>query len=789
MYKNYLIVAVRNLWKNKSFSFINILGLALGMACSVLILLWVNDEKSVDAFHANGPKLYNVYQRLYFNNKWGATRATQGLLSDELKRVVPNVEYASGFDADETYTFQAGNKIIKEKGAFAGADFFNMFSYPLLQGSAATALNSPVSMAVSRKMANDFFGSAQAAIGKTIRFENRKEFTIAAVFENLPANTSTTFEYVLNWKAYLDEDAWAKQWGNFGPQTFVKLRNSANAATVEKNITHFLDKYPAGQSASYKLQLALQPYSDMYLHGTFKDDKINGGRIEYVNLFSLVAFFILLIACINFMNLTTARSVKRAKEIGIRKVAGAVRSSLIRQFIGEALFLTVISVSIAMFIVASVLPFFNTLTGKQIILPYKSVSAWASLVSLTLITGLISGSYPALFLSSFKPIRVLKGSMKFSSGATIFRKGLVVFQFVLSIVLIIATIVVSKQINYIQQRNIGYDRDNLIYIPLEGDLANKFEVFKNTALKTPGVASISRMGENPTNISSMTFGVDWDGKNPNETASFNQTSVGYDFIKTMKLQLAEGRDFSKAYPSDSLGYILNETAIKRIGYKAPLGRSFNMWGKKGTIIGVVKDFHFATLHKNIEPLVIQLGTEAQEDNVLVRIEAGKTKEALAGLETICRQVNPKYPFSYQFSDEEFGKLYKSDQVIGKLSYGFAFLAIFICCLGLLGLAMFTAEQRTKEIGIRKVLGASIGSLLGLLTKEFVVLVLIAMAIASPLAWFAMSKWLEEFAYPITITVWMFIAAGIMAIAIAMVTVSFQAVKAALANPVKSLRSE
>lgn len=793
MLKNYFLTTIRNLRKNKIFSLINILGLALGMACSLLIILWVQDERSVDNFHKNGDRLYIIYQRQYTTGRIDGGYYTPGLLANEMKRVIPEIEYASNFawqaDAADLLTFEANNKIMKFEGRYADSDFFKMMSYPLLEGKAATALSSPLSLSISDKMAKAFFGSAAAAIGKTIRYENRKDLTISAVFADLPAQAYAKFDFLINWQQYLSENAWAKEWGNSGPNTLIMLRAGVKPQLLESRVRHFLDNYNKDQNASFRIQLGLQKFGDMYLHANFRNGEITGGRIEYVRLFSIVAVFILLIACINFMNLTTARSVKRAKEIGIRKVAGAVRPMLVRQFLGEAMLTTAISVTLALMLVFLVLPFFNQLTGKHILFPYRNIYFWTSIAGLACITGLISGSYPAAFLSSFKPITVLKGTLKFSNSSVWLRKGLVVFQFVLSIVLIVGTIIVSQQVNYIQRINLGYDRENLVYIPLEGNLRQQYELFKQQALHAPGIKSISRIGESPTTIGSSTGGVEWDGKDPNTRPMFTNSATGYDFVRTMNLKLIDGRDLSRDFASDSAGYLINEAALKIIGYKNPVGKPLTFWGKKGTIVGVLKDFHFASLHDPIKPLILRNGEKDDWGHILVRTEAGKTKEAIAGMAKIYKELNPKFPFAYSFSDEDYQKLYQSEQVINKLSNYFAFLGIFISCLGLLGLVMFTAEQRTKEIGIRKVLGASVGSLFTLLSKEFIMLVVLALAIASPLAWWAMHAWLQGFAYRTPVGVWVFALAGLLAVLIALATVSFQAIKAAMANPVKSLRTE
>jgi putative ABC transport system permease protein len=790
MIKNYLKIAWRNLWRNKFFSIINICGLALGMACSILILLWVQNELSIDSFHANGARLYAVIERQYYDNKVVGQYSVPGVLANELKKVIPDIQYATNFGFNNQNTFRVGDKILKFDGSAADSDFFKMFSYPLLEGNAQSALNTPVSIAISRKMAEDFFGSPHAAIGKTLKYENKKDFTITAVFENLPQNTSDKFDFLINWDNFLKENGWAKQWGNNGPKAFVMLRADANPALVDKKIRLFLDTYNKEQSKAFREQLGLQKFGEVYLHSDFTDGRPDSGRIEYVHLFSIVAVFILLIACINFMNLTTARSVKRAREIGVRKVVGAVRGVLIQQFIGEAVLLTFIAVAIAILLVLILLPVFNSVTLKQIAYPFNHLYFWLSLIGLTLVTGFISGSYPALFLSSFNPVKVLKGAVKLSTGAAWFRKGLVVFQFVLSVVLIIGTIVVSKQVNYIQNKNLGYDRENLVYIPIEGDLITGYKVFKNEALRMPGIAQVTRMSDAPINFGSTTGGVYWDGKDPNLNIEFNQISVGYDFVKTMKLKMVSGRDFSRDFTTDTLGYLINESALKRIGYANPVGRKLNMWdNKKGKIIGVLKDFHFNSLHDPIQPLIVRLRDSDQYGNILVRTLPGQTKQAMETIEKLCKELNPNFTFTYYFTDEEYQKLYNNEQVVGKLSKAFAFLAIFISCLGLLGLAMFTAEQRIKEIGIRKVLGASTVSLFNLLSKEFLILVAIALLIASPAAWIFMNMWLKGYTYHTSMDWWVFALSAVLSVMIALVTVSFQSVKAALMNPVKSLRSE
>ncbi|MEN0055449.1 MAG: ABC transporter permease [Mucilaginibacter sp.] len=790
MIKNYLKIAWRNLTKNKVHTFINIAGLSVGLTCSLLILLWVQNELSIDQYPKNGDRLYAVYERLYYDNKTVGQYATPGLLPEELKKQIPEIEAATGVAFGEESTFQLGDKIVKMNGTDVGADCFKMLNIPLLQGNAQTAINSPVSLAISRKMAVAFFGSPEAAIGKTIRYENRKNFTVTGVFENLPKTSSEQFDFVKNWDDFLEENSWAKQWDSNGPGTIIMLRADADPAKVEKKLTHFLDNLNTHQKkGTFTEELAMQRLGDKYLHSNFENGKISGGRIEYVRMFTIVAVFILLIACINFMNLTTARSVKRSREIGVRKVVGALRSTLIKQFIGESLLVTTLAVFVSLILLVLLLPVFNQITQKEIALPFNQPLFWLKLAAITLVTGLVSGSYPALFLSSFNPAKVLKGTIKLDSGSTIFRKGLVVFQFALSVILITATIVISKQMTYVQSKNLGYDRENLIYIPMNGALLPKYGTFKEQALQMPGIQSVSRITLTPTSIENGTADVQWEGKDPNVSIQFTQVSVGYDFVKTMKLKMLSGRDFSKDFPTDSAGYIINEAALKRLGYANPIGKPLSFWKRKGQIIGVLKDFHFDSMHEQIKPLIIRFGEQEYYGNILVKTQPGKTKQALASLENLSKEINPAFPFSYTFSDEEYQKLYQNEQVVTKLSDAFAFLAIFISCLGLLGLAMFTAEQRIKEIGIRKVLGASVQSLFALLSSEFLLLVVIALLIALPVSWYTMSYWLRGFAYSTPMQWWMFALSGGLIILIAMATISFQALKAALINPIKSLRSE
>ena len=792
MIRNYLKIAWRNLVHKKTFSIINITGLALGIACSILIFLWVIDERSVDSFHANGKFLFQVYERNSFDGKIDAGYTTQGLLANELKRVIPEVQFSSGYEhasapGTET-TFEAAGKVIKMDGAFAGEDFFSMFSFPLLQGAPQTALTKYEAIAVSKKMAETFFGNASSAIGQIVRYENKEDLVITAVFDNLPANSSMQFDFLRSWVAYVKQNDWVHNWGNSSPNTFIQLQKNADPEKVQASIKDFIYRYQQ-RDKSFVVELGLQHYTDRYLHSTFNNGRIDGGRIEYVRLFTLIAVFILLIACINFMNLATARSVARAKEVGIRKVVGALRSVLIGQFIGEAILLTFFSTAIAIGLVSICLPVFNTLTGKQISLPASQPVFWLSFLVLVTVTGFVAGSYPAIFLSSLDPVKVLKTGLKFSWGALFFRKTLVVFQFTLSIVLIVSMIVTYRQMQYVQSKNLGYDRENLIYVPIEGDLVKNYAVFKDEASKIPGIVSISKMRNSPTVIEHHTGSISWEGKNPNLSVSFADAVVGYDFTKALKLKIKSGRDFSNEYGNDSASFLLNETAVQKIGYQDPVGRAITWGNRKGTIIGVLQDFHFNSLHQSIDPLIIRLDENWNWGTVLIRLQGEKTRETLTDLKKLWKELNPKFPFTYSFSDEQYARLYKSEQIITELSTYFAILAIFISCLGLFGLALFSASQRTKEIGVRKVLGASVLNIASLLTTNFLKPVGVAIVIAIPVSKYFMQRWLESFAYKIEMQWWLFAGAGISAVFIALVTVSYQAIKAALTNPVKNLRTE
>ncbi|HEY1200384.1 MAG TPA: FtsX-like permease family protein, partial [Niastella sp.] len=581
---------------------------------------------------------------------------------------------------------------------------------------------------------------------------------------------------------------WAKDWTNGGPRTRIQLRSDADRKQFEAKLEWFLKGRNTDFNSSFYIQLFLQPETEAYLHASFKNGYRQGGRIVYVRLLTIVAIFLLLIAGINFTNLATARSVKRAREVGVRKVAGAGRISLVWQFMGEAILLAAIALIIAVIIVVSLLPAFNQLTGKHLAFSLANAPAWAALLlGLLIITGFLAGSYPAFFLSSLNPARVLKGQLRFGARAQLFRQGLVVFQFLMSMLLITGTLIVYRQLNYIETKDIGYDRKNLITIPGHG-MSKQYEAFSNALLQLPGIQAVTHAALNPLGNGNTTESVLWPGKDPNDMTSFNQTSVWYDFAKVLKVNILQGRDFSPAF-ADSNNYLVNQMAAARMGYKDPVGKPLTFWRKPGKIIGVIEDFHFNSLYQPITPMIIRLDHRNSFDNILVRIEPGKTKEALTGIEKVYHTMNPDEPFTFTFIDEGYQLQYKNETIVRTLATIFTFLAIFIACLGLFGLAAFTAEQRTKEIGVRKVLGASVANIVRLLSKDFLKLVLIAIVIATPVAWWVMQQWLQGFAYRVKISWWIFALAGLLAVVIALITISFQSIKAALMSPAKSLKTE
>ncbi|MCX2739491.1 ABC transporter permease [Pontibacter anaerobius] len=784
MTKNYLKMAYRNLMRHKVFSLINISGLALGMTCSILILLWVQDEVSFDRFH---DKIERVYQVMEVQSYPGAgdfeTQATPGQLAEAMQQELPEVEQAIRYTWPMPMLLSHGELGFKGQATYAEQQFFEVFSFPLIQGDAKQALQQPNSVVISDSMAYKLFGSTDV-VGKLLKLNNAESYKVTGVMAAVPRNSSMQFDYVMPIEDYVrkPENEWLKHWGNNGLMTYLLLKPGIDVAAFDKKIGPFIkQRYEASN-----VELFLHPYGDLHLY-SFQKSGSNPGMILYVRIFAVVAIFLLVIACINFMNLATARSAKRAKEVGVRKAIGAHKSSLISQFIIESMLVAFIALFLAMNLTGMLLPYFNDFTGKEIQFDLTDPSLLLLLLGVTLFTGLVSGSYPAFFLSSFNPALVLKGTVKLNKGVANFRKGLVVFQFSLSALLIVSTLVVALQLHYIRNRNIGMNRENVLSVELEGNLQKKYDVVKRELMEVPGVLAVSAANRNPIAISHNTGDVKWKGKEVNADILVDVMDVDFGFLEMMEIELKEGRAFSEDFGKDSTAFIINEEAARQMNMKEPVGQWLSIWNE-GHIVGVVKDFHSSSLHGKTKPLAMRVRPE-EVSAMFVRVAGGQTEQVLAEMERIAKQHNPAFPFQYRFLDEQYEQMYRSEAMMGKLTTAFASIAIFISCLGLFGLALFTAEQRTKEIGIRKVLGASVSGIVFMLSKDFLKLVLVANLVALPLGWYFMSGWLNDYAYRTELSWWIFALAFVATIIIALVTLSFHAVKTAVANPINSLRAE
>ncbi|HMK18505.1 MAG TPA: ABC transporter permease [Chitinophagaceae bacterium] len=788
MFKNHLKIAWRTLLKDKQFTFLNVLGLSIGIACTLLIYLWVNDEMSFDKFFEKESQLYQLMERRNNNEMSGVSDESSGLLGEALKLRMPEIEYATAVAPPEwwqKFTLSFDDNNIKATGQYAGPDYFNVFSFKLIDGKKDDVLKDKSSIVISDELAKKLFGTAENVVGKSIRFQQEKNFFVSGVFERLPYHSSTQFDFVLSFEYLAEVQGWVKSWYNTGPHNYVLLRKGTDIASFNKRIAGII-KENTGDTT--RIAYAAK-FSDNYLANTFDHGSKVGSKVEYVKLFSLIAIFILGIACINFMNLSTAKASRRMKEVGIKKVVGAGRSQLILQFLSESIMLTIFATILAVCIAWFLLPQFNLLTGKQISFNFDTGLVIA-LICITIFTGLLSGSYPALYLSKFNPLSVLKGKLNSSFAEIISRKGLVVFQFTLSVILIVSMIVIYQQVQYIQKTNPGYSKDNVLRFNIEGKILGNEEAFMAELKKIPGVANTCYTFNNMVGRIYGQYGLEWEGKGPSTSIYFEGFGVSYDFIETMGMQMASGRNFSKEFGDENNKIILNEAAVKLMQLKDPVGKTIKLNDQPNQIIGIVKDFHFESLHEPVKQSYIKLsGGNNPWNKMMVRIKAGHEQETIAQIEKLHRSYSPGFPFDFNFLDEAYQKQYLSETRVGILSRYFAGLAIFISCLGLFGLAAFTAQKRQKEIGIRKVIGASLNNITVMLSKNFLGLVIIAVLIAFPLAWWAMNSWLQGFAFRISMNPAVFLIAGSSVVLITILTVSFQAIKAALANPVKSLRTE
>ncbi len=783
MLKNYLKISLRNLRKHKGYSFINITGLAVGMASTILILLWVQDELSFDRFHQNANRIYRVtdYEK-YSNGEEVTFSMNPPALASTLKDEYPEILNTARIRKLSNVVVQYGDKCFSEDAIlFADPSFLKIFSFPLINGNEEKALINPQSIVITEKMALKYFGK-EHPVGKIIRVDNRLNFLITSVMKDVPKNSHLKFDFVVSFEAIKEFGFPIEGWNSFAYTIYVLLAKKSDYHQVSKKITDLIKT----KQEDAIVTLSLQPLLDIHLRSGNMWGIGGTGDIKYVYIFTVIAGFILLLACINFMNLTTARASNRAKEVGLRKVVGADRKDLIKQFFGESILFALLSLIIAIILVVEVLPFYNVLSGKDLGLDIQNNQIIVILlVGVTIITGLVSGSYPALFLSAFKPVSVLKGVLKSGSKNSFIRKILVSFQFSLTIVLIIGTIIINRQLHFIKGQRLGFDKDQVLCLKLPGKLNQKIDLICAELLKNQQVVEISAVSFPPVQIRRSTIVSDWEGRQTDDQFLMYMLSADFDFLNTMGIAMAEGRYFSRKFTADtSNGIVVNEAAVRAMNMENPIGKKlFDL-----NIIGVVKDFHFASLHSRIGPLVIYYNPN-EIQNLLIKVKPDDFSQNIKSIEHAWNRIVPGFPLEYSFLDEQIDKLYKAEQRVGKVINTFSILALFIACLGLFGMASYTAEQRTKEVGIRKVHGATVPGIVMLLSREFTRYVLFANIAAWPIAYFAMNKWLQNFAYRIEMSWWMFALASVLALVIALLTVSWQSIRAGMANPVESLRHE
>ena len=789
MLKNYLLVTLRSLRKNGTYSFINIAGLSIGITCSLLILLWVFDELSFNKFHPKANRLYQVWINATFDGKINSWTSLPLPCYEALKTENSNILNTTVTDWGGDHLFTVGDKRITKRSFYAGEEFLEMFQFPLLKGNAATVLDDPTSIVITEEMAKVFFGDTDP-INQVIRVDNKSDLKVTGVLKDVPKNSSFQFDFLLPWKLNEQVNDWVKRsktnWGNNSFQIFMELNDGSNAAMVEKSIKDLLIKK---DPEDYKRELFLHPLLKWRLYSHFENGKEVGGRIDYVKMFGLIAVFILVIACINFMNLSTARSERRAREVGIRKSVGSRRVELIFQFMGESLFISTIAFAIAILLAQLLMPYYNSLVDKKLFIDYQSANFWLFALSLIVLTGVVSGSYPAFYLSSFQPAKVLKGKIQTGKSGSTPRKVLVTLQFGFSILLIIGTIVIYQQIQHSKSRTLGYEQENLITVAYTTEVGKNYRAIKLELLQTGVVNSVTKSNSPITEIWSNNF-LGWPGKPESQKVIFATIATEYDYVKTMGIKLLEGRDFSEDFKSDSAAIMVNKAAMDLMQLKNPIGERLDLWGKKKELIGIVDNVLMGSPFQEARPMFIVLDSD-WASSVTIRLE--KTKDLPASLkkvEAVFKKYSPAYPFEFDFADVEFAKKFNDINMTSHLASLFAILTIIITGLGLFGLAAFAAEQRTKEIGIRKVMGASVPSLVGLMSKDFSKLVIIAFLISSPMAWWLLNHFiLDQYKYRIDIAWWVFPITGVIALAFALAIVSTQALRAAHANPAVSLRND
>ena len=785
MIKNYLKIALRNIARHKGYSFINITGLAIGMACCILILLWVNDELSYDRFHENADGICRVVQDINFTDHSTTWAISQGPLGPSLKKDFPeikNMVRITGRGVRFSYKDNSFDEVV----GMADGSIFEVFTFPLLKGDSAAALTDPNSIVLTEEMADKYFGD-EDPMGKVLKADNQYDFLVTGILKKFPRNSHLQYDLLIPFVFGRELNYTVDSWRNSQFSTYVQLQKGISPKEAVKKISDYLYEKPTLEKDA---RLNLQPLIRIHLYSDYEFDA-QSGDISNVRIFSLVAFFILLIACINFMNLTTARSGNRSREVGIRKVAGAARTDILKQFFGESILLTFIALVFAVGLVLLLLPVFNDLAAKELSL--VTSGTWPVLLGLfilSLVTGVFSGSYPALFLSAFQPVKVLKGTFRSGKKGSVFRKVLVVTQFSLTVLLIISTIFVYHQLNYMKNKKLGYDREHLVYFRMRGDVYNKFDAFKEELLRNTGISGVTASSNVPTYGYAFSNSLwKWEGQNPDEELLMRAVFVSEDYFKTFGIEMTEGRAYSRKYSTDEAeALVVNEAAVKAMRMDSPLGKRLGIRENQARIIGVVKNYHFRSLQQNIDPLILIFNPK-NTGVVFARLQAENIPATLSFIEDVFKKFAPGYPFNYRFLDDALDSLYRSEQRIGTLFRYFSILAILISCLGLFGLASFMAEQRTKEIGIRKVLGASVSQIMMLLSREFTKWVIVANVIAWPVAYYAVRHWLRSYAYSVNITLWPFILAAALAFFIALITVSFQAFKAASAAPVDAIQYE
>ncbi|MFC1726393.1 ABC transporter permease [candidate division KSB1 bacterium] len=785
MLRNHIKITFRNIFKNKVFSFINIFGLAVGMAVCILIMLWVQDELSYDRFHANIDNLYRIFERQEYSGQTFYFSDTPGPLAKALKDEFPEVLYSTRILYAGEKTFYYEDKIYTEDGLrYVDPDFLEMFSFKVISGSKSELLRNPFTAVISKDFAEKYFGSDDP-IGKVLKIDNKHNITVTGVIENVPRNSHLRFDILvpfINTKELLNTEftSWGRNW----PRTYVLLQKGTDQNAFQSKIKGRIRQ----ENPTSSVTLFVQPVKKIWLY------TLTGERagMTYVYIFSVIAFFVLLIACINFMNLSTARSSLRAREVGLRKVVGAHRKSIIFQFYNESVILAVIALFAAVVLVFIFLPLFNDISGKQMTMNLTGNKyLFISILFTGIFTGILSGSYPALFLSSFHPVKTLRGTIISGSKNSMFRKILVIVQFSLSILLISCSLIVNKQLNFIHSRELGYNKDNIVYIYMRGDSPTRYKPLKTELLSNPDIINVTCTNRLPIYVGNSSSGWDWEGKDPNLSVLMNVRFVDMDYLKTLGITLAEGDNFRREITSGSDGeieYILNEEAVRKMGMEDPVGKILSTGDQSGPITGIVKDFHFSTLRREIEPLVMIPYPEGAYV-ILLRVNNSNLSNAVAHIESSWKKLNPLIPFKHDFLDAAIEELYYSEKRVQKLFNYFTFLAIMIACLGLYGLASFMVDRRVKEIGIRKVLGSSMAKIVYIVSREFLVLVIISSAIAGPVAFYFMNKWVQDFAYRTGFGLFIFIFSGLIALFLAMATVSYQALKAANLNPVESLRRE